>query len=96
MAAMTVAQAIKHVSQYPNPVDDDIVNQKVYEIIPRVLFQIANTPDQKVRGSLARSTKARKMILNRLVGRRRPGSRPLGTTGTAVTFDDMTQGLLDV
>lgn len=90
MKTVTVRQALQNVADYPRMVDDDIIQTPAHELIARTLFDIANRPDTSVRGSLARANKARRMILNRLVGKRRPGSQPATRNEVEVEFVDLT------
>ncbi|GEP27956.1 hypothetical protein CLE01_25540 [Cryobacterium levicorallinum] len=62
----------------------------------RKLFELANSPDKKVRGSMARATKAQKIILDRLVGRRRPGTHPAQVQVDAINFIDLTVGVIPI
>ena len=71
MQKRTVREALQYVADYPQPVDDEIIMMHTGELIARTLFDIANKPDANVRGSLARANKARKIIMDRLTGRRR-------------------------
>lgn len=95
MKKVSIRQALQQVADYPEPVDDEVVQHPVYELVARSLFDIANRPDASVRGSLGRANKARKLILDRMVGKRRPGSHP--STGEVVQIDfvDLTGGELD-
>ena len=92
---MTVAQALDWVSRHPEPATDDFLELPVYELVCRSLFDIANHPDQKQRGSLQRSNKARKLIFTRLVGTRRPGTHPAQQRKDRLEFHDLTLGELD-
>lgn len=86
---VTVNQALQRYAR--NPAEGPItVEDKIHEIVPRILFQIANNPDTKVRGSLARSSRAQRIILNRLVGLRRAGSRPVTLETEDIHFIDLT------
>ena len=76
MQKRTVREALQHVADYPQPLDDEILRMHTGELIARTLFDIANKPDASVKGSLPRANKARKMIMDRLAGRRRAGSLP--------------------
>lgn len=89
--AVTVRQALQHVADNPVMLDDDVLAKPVHELVCRTLFDIANNPQVAVRGSLRRSNRARDMIFNRLVGRRRPGSHPATRTNQSVEFKDLTQ-----
>ena len=94
MSNVSIRQALQQVADYPRPLDDDHLNMKVHELVCRTLFDIANRPDAAERGSMARANKARKMILDRLVGKRRAGSHPATRTVVAVDFLDLTGGEL--
>ena len=90
MKGTTIRQAIQHVADYPDAVDDNWLEMPVHELVVRTLFDIANRPDASVRGSHAAANKAREMIFNRLVGRRRAGTHPAVINGTELTFVDLT------
>ena len=86
---ITVRDAMLRVANHPvstlDPIDTPV----------RALFDIANNPDAKVRGSLARATKAQKILLTRLTGKRRPGSNPAASKNEEIEFADLTMGALD-
>jgi hypothetical protein len=92
---VSIRQALQNVANYPNPIDDDWLGKPVHELVARRLFDIANTPEANVRGSLARSNKARKMILDRLEGKRRSGTRPVSKVNVEINFIDLTGGELN-
>ena len=96
MATVTVRQALQAVADHPEPDTDVLLDVRVHELIARTLFDIANSPNPKVRGSVARATRAQKIILNRLVGTRRPGSHPAARSGGDLEMVDLTIGVLDV
>lgn len=89
MKTVTVRQALQNVADYPRMVDDEIIRAPAHELISRTLFDIANRPDAAVRGSMSKANKARRMILNRLVGKRRAGSHPATRTTVEVEFIDL-------
>jgi hypothetical protein len=89
---VTIRAALQHVVDYPMPLNDEIINQPVHEMVARTLFDIANRPDASVRGSMARANKARKLILDRLEGKRRPGTRPAAKAVRDLEFVDLTGG----
>jgi len=95
MKPVTIRQALQQVADYPVMVDDDLLTKPVYELVSRSLYDIANRPDANVRGSMARANKARKMILDRLVGKRRAGSHPATREVSQIDFIDLTGGELD-
>jgi hypothetical protein len=86
----TVREALQHVADYPNPVDDEVLTQHTGELIARTLFDIANSPDANVRGSMARANRARRLIFDRLGGRRRPGSKPGSRQPATLRMRDLT------
>lgn len=77
MKPVSVQQALQYVADHPAPATDDLVGMPIWELVSRTLFEIANSPDARVRGSLARTTRSQRMILDRLVGRRAAGTRPV-------------------
>lgn len=95
MKMVTIRQALQNVADYPNLVDDDMLQLKVHELVARSLFDIANHPDASVRGSYTRANRARKMIMDRMVGKRRPGSHPATRGNVEIEFLDLTGGELD-
>lgn len=90
MKPVSIRQALQQVADYPTMVDDDLLAKPVYELVCRSLYDIANRPDAAVRGSMVRANKARKMILDRLVGKRRSGSHPATRDVVALDFIDLT------
>ena len=89
MKTVTVRQALQHVADYPHPLDDEVIQTPVWELVARNLYDLANRPDAAVRGSMARANRARRIILNRMVGKRRAGSRPAVHTEVEVEFIDL-------
>ena len=92
MRHVTIRQALQQVADYPQPVDDNVVNHPIHELVARTLYDIANSPDQSVRGSMGRANKARKLILDRMVGRRRAGTSPAMKNQIQVEMRDLTGG----
>jgi hypothetical protein len=88
---VSIRQALQFVADNPQPATDVQLDLPVHELISRALFRIANNPDNRVRGSMARATRAQKIILNRLVGTRRPGSHPAASKVGDLEFVDLTQ-----
>jgi len=95
MRSKGVNEALTWVSEHPLPSVTDPIDAPAWELITRNLFHIANSPDPRVRGSMARATRAQKIILDRMVGRRRPGSHPIMTGSESITFVDLTVGVLE-
>lgn len=94
MAHKTIREALEYVTRHPVPVADPI-DMPVWEHIARALFDLANNPNPKVRGGMARATRAQSMILDRMVGQRRAGTKPVSGAAQQVTFVDLTVGLVD-
>jgi hypothetical protein len=92
---VSIRQALQYVADYPEPISDELIQMPVYELVARSLFDIANRPDASVRGSMARANKARKMILDRLAGKRRAGTKPTIKGTVEIQFRDLTGGELD-
>lgn len=91
---VTIRQALQRVAENPEVSTDEMLQLPVHELVSRTLFEIANKPDAQVRGSMARSNRARRMILDRLDGRRRAGSHPATRTVETLEFADLTGGEL--
>ncbi len=92
--AKTVREALQYVADHPEKTTDPI-DTPVWELMGRTLFELANTPNAKVRGSMAKATKAQKIITDRLVGLRRPGTHPAQARDTTISFVDLTAGALE-
>lgn len=90
MRNVSVEGALKRVTENPEPGTDVTLDIPAHELIARTLFDIAASPDARVPGSLNRSTRAQKLILNRLVGTRRPGTHPVARGYETLTYIDMT------
>lgn len=67
------------------------IDTPVWELIARIMFELANNPNIQEKGSLARATRAQKMIADRLVGTRRAGTHPSQRRKQEVLFVDLTQ-----
>lgn len=92
----TIHEALQYVADRPLNDTDAPIDAPVWELVCRKLFELANSPDPRVRGSMARATKAQKMILDRLVGRRKPGSHPAQVKSDEIDFVDLTVAVLPV
>lgn len=88
--SVTVQQALQYVADNPVPKTDETIQLPVHELVSRALFEISNHPDASVRGSMTRANKARKMIFDRLVGKRRSGSHPATRSKATLRFIDLT------
>lgn len=89
-----VREALRHVANNPE-VTTAPIDTPVWELIARILFEIANSPNAAVRGSMTRATRAQKMITDRMVGKRRAGSHPAQAKQHEVTFLDLTAGRIN-
>ena len=93
---VTIQQALTKVSEkWESARDMDMIATPVYELIGFTLFDIANSGDARIRGSIRRSTRAQKIIMNRMVGLRRPGSRPVTRENDGLEFVDLTVGVIE-
>ena len=93
---VTIQQALTRVSEkWESARDMDMIGTPVYELIGFTLFDIANSGDARIRGSIRRSTRAQKIIMNRMVGLRRPGSRPITRENDGLEFVDLTVGVVE-
>lgn len=96
MKQVTIKEALQRVADNPvMPEGIDLTQVPVHELVCRELFTIANKPDASVRGAMGRANKARALILNRMVGKRRAGSHPATREPVEITFIDMTGGSLE-
>ena len=91
MKNKTIQQALEAVANNPVPSSSDPIDQPVHELVCQALFDIANKPDRRVRGAMARATRAQKIVLDRLVGRRRAGTHPAQVRSDEIDFLDLTQ-----
>jgi hypothetical protein len=91
----SVRDALRFVASHPVSTLEP-VETPTWELIARTLFEVANSPNAKVRGSMVRATKAQRMIAERLVGTRRPGTHPaVAREGTQINFVDLTVAALE-
>lgn len=90
MKHKSIRQALEYVANNPAPSSDSPIEMPVWELIGRSVFDIANKPDPRVRGAKARATRAQKILLDRLVGRRRPGTHPAQVENDEIEFLDLT------
>jgi hypothetical protein len=92
MKSVSIRDALKYVAEHPELSTDELLQVPAWELVAHSLYDIANNPDENVRGSYARANKAREMILKRLVGKRRAGSHPATRGNIEVEFVDLTGG----
>ena len=90
----TIREALEFVGRNPHQSTDPI-DTPVWELVARMLYDIANNPQPKVRGGMAKATRAQKMILDRKVGRRRTHSHPAEQEKAKLGFVDLTKGAIE-
>lgn len=90
----TIREALVYVGNHPEPTREPL-DMPVWEHIARALYDIANNPDPRVRGAMARASRAQEIILNRKGGKRRAGTQPIRKTKSGITFRDLTIGALE-
>lgn len=95
MVRIGIRQSLQYVADHPVPATDVQLELPAHEMVSRTLFEIANNPDARDRGSLTRAHRAQKLIANRLVGTRRPGTHPVARERQGLRFVDLTQGMLE-
>lgn len=95
MKNVSIKEALDNVAANPVLFTDELTQVPVHELVARALFEISNTPDASIRGSMTKANKARKMILDRLVGRRRAGTHPATRQEVSITFVDLTAGAIE-
>lgn len=88
---VTIRQALQHVADNPKVNTDVILELPAYELVSRTLFDIANGADLDDKSSQARANVARKLIFDRLVGKRRAGTHPATRREVALQFRDLTE-----
>lgn len=89
----TVRGALQYVADHPNLTTPPI-DTPVWHLIALTLFEIANSPDARVKGSLTRASRAQRMIADRLVGLRRRGTHPATAQEQTVILKDLTAGVV--
>lgn len=92
MKNVTIRQALQHVAKHPVLDTDEIIAVPSNELVARTLFEIANSGQSDKRGSLVKANVARKMIFDRLEGRRKAGSHPVTRKTDEIDFVNLTGG----
>ena len=95
MSHKSIPDALEFVAKHSEPSSDSALEMPVWELVSRELFLIANSFNSKDRGSLNRATIAQGMLMDRMVGRRRPGTHPAQSKDTGIDFVDLTIGVID-
>jgi hypothetical protein len=90
----TIKEALEYVAANPDAPDKAPLDMEIWEIVARNLFLIANKPDPRIMGSMARATRAQKIIMNRTTGTRRTGTHPAVRSEEKVVFTDLTTAAL--
>ena len=90
----TIREALKYVANHPEP-ELPPVEMPVWEHVSRALYEIANNPNPKVRGAMAKATRAQSLILDRVVGKRRAGTAPKRQSQEGLIFRDLTEGAIE-
>lgn len=93
----TIRQALRYVERYPEWPEEsqDRLDMPIWEMVARNLFDIANNPDRRVVGSVGRSTRAQKILLDRLTGTRRMGTNPAVRNANTLKLVDLTVSVLE-
>jgi hypothetical protein len=91
---VSVQGALQYVADHPALTTDELIQVPVWELVAHSLFEVANAPDSSVRGANARANKARKMIFDRHVGKRTPGTAPAARGTETLEMVDLTKGSL--
>ena len=94
MSHKTIREALQYIPKHPEP-EVEPLDMPVWEHVARALYEIANNPDPKVRGAMARATRAQTIIFDRTGGRRRAGTAPIRRTQTGISFVDLTAGAIE-
>lgn len=89
----TVQEALSYVGSHPPQSFEPTVDMPTWEVVGQLLYLIANSGNPRVRGSVARATRAQKMIWDRKVGRRAPGTHPATIKAEEINFKDLTLGI---
>ena len=90
MRRSTIQQSLQSIVDNPEMETDDILSLPASELVCRTLFELANSPKVGDRNALSRANMARRMIFDRMVGKRKPGSHPATRTQIAVKFNSLT------
>jgi len=87
---VTIRAALQHVADNPVLTSDRLLDLPAHELVARTLFEIANGGEQGNARSLSQANVARKLIFDRLVGKRSAGSHPATRRSVALQFVDLT------
>jgi len=87
-----IKDALEFVPKHPEWSGGSRVESPVWESIARQLFDYANNPDSRVVGSVNKSVRAQKIILDRTTGTRRAGTHPAQRANVKLNMVDLTGG----
>lgn len=87
---VSIKTALDAVARNPVLETDEIISLPAHELVCRTLFEIANDADSNKRGSQAKANLARKLIFDRMVGKRKSGSHPATSKQSGIEFTDLT------
>jgi hypothetical protein len=87
---VTIKQSMQHVADNPMVDMDQMLELPAHELVCRTLFGIANGADLTDKPSQSRANVARKLIFDRLVGKRRAGTSPATRAHAGLEFHDLT------
>lgn len=90
MKNVSIRQALQHVAKHPELDTDEIIAVPCNILIAHTLFEIANGGAVGQRGTLSKANVARKMIFERLEGRRKTGSHPATRKTETIDFVNLT------
>ena len=93
MKSKSVADSLEYVAAHPPQSFEPTVEMPTWEVIGQLLYLIAKSGNARERGSVDRATRAQKMIWDRKVGRRAPGTHPATIKAEEVNFKDLTLGI---
>lgn len=85
----TVTEALEYVSRHPDWPNKDFKDIPVWEIVARNLFKFSLDADTRVIGAVARSTRAQRIIMDRLTGTRQTGTSPAVYKANSLQIKDL-------
>jgi len=94
MKHATVKESLEATARTDRPMPDEWIQVPVHELVSLTLWSIANPASISTRGAVTKASKAQKMILDRIVGTRRPGTNPAARAEEAIEFIDLTEGAI--
>ena len=89
-----IKEALYYVRDHP-AAPEDMLETPAYELVARALVAAAASTSG-ARGGMARTTKAQRILFDRTVGTRKPGSQPIARQSSAVEYHDLTKGSISL